>query len=274
MKKSKRETMVSAMKTGNKMKSPARKKLPSAAFKPQSGVMRALLAVTAAGCLCIPAAYAAMAGQITHLSGTLSAKKADGTSKLLAVKSDVAEGDTLSTQAETYARIKFVDGGEVVLRPGTQLKIESYAYNAARPEGDSVVLSMFKGGLRAVTGLIGKRNREKVTFATETATIGIRGTHFGALLCQSDCGSVQTTSGTPPPNGLHVDVTNGVITISNGAGSVQLTAGQFGFVASPGTPPAVVPPGQGVPVTMPSSISKNKGGGKGIGKGDDADCKM
>ncbi|MDO8340357.1 MAG: hypothetical protein Q7T59_00080, partial [Candidatus Woesebacteria bacterium] len=82
----------------------------------QAGVMRGLFAAVAAGCFCIPAAHAATAGQITHLSGTLSAKKADGTSKLLAVKSDVAEGDTLSTEKETYARIKFADGGEVVLR--------------------------------------------------------------------------------------------------------------------------------------------------------------
>lgn len=228
----------------------------------------------ALGLAWIPAAHAATAGQITHLSGTLSAKKPDGTSKLLSVKSDVAEGDTLSTETETYARIKFKDGGEVVLRPGTQLKIESYAYNAAKPESDNVVLSMFKGGLRAVTGLIGKRNREKVTFATETATIGIRGTNFGALLCQNDCGGVQTTSGAPPANGLHVDVATGAITLSNKAGSIELNPGQFGYAANSNTAPVPVPPQQGVSVTMPSSISKDKAGGRGIGKGDDSECKM
>jgi len=236
--------------------------------------MRAVLAVAAGGFFCIPVAFAATAGQVTHLSGTLSAKKSDGTSKLLAVKSVINEGETLSTEAETYARIKFNDGGEVVLRPGTQLKIESYAYNAAKPESDNIVMSMFKGGLRAVTGLIGKRSREKVTFATETATIGIRGTHFGALLCQNDCGGVPTTAGVPPPNGLHVDVTTGAIVLSNGAGSVQLNAGQFGFAASANTAPVPVPPQQGVQVTMPSSISQDKGGGKGIGKGGDSECKM
>lgn len=186
----------------------------------------------------------------------------------------MAEGDTLTTEAETYARVKFADGGEVVLRPGTQLKIESYAYNAARPESDNIVMSMFKGGLRAVTGLIGKRNREKVTFATETATIGIRGTHFGALLCQNDCGGVPTTGGTPPANGLHVDVTTGSITMSNAAGTIQLNPGQFGYAASSNTAPVPVPPQQGVQVTVPSSISKDKAGGRGIGKGDDSECKM
>ena len=237
-------------------------------------MIRGLLAALAIGVVWAPVVHAATAGQITHLSGTLSAKRADGTSKLLSVKSDVLEGDTLSTETETYARIKFGDGGEVVMRPGTQLKIENYSYNAARPETDNVVMSMFKGGLRAVTGLIGKRNREKVSFQTETATIGIRGTHFGALLCQNDCGGVPTTGGTPPPNGLHVDVTNGAITMSNKAGSVQINAGQFGFVANANTPPVPVPPQQGIQVTMPSSISQNKGGGRGVGKGDDAECKM
>jgi hypothetical protein len=238
-------------------------------------MMRALLVALALG-LAGPAAEAAAAtaGQITHLSGTLSAKRADGSSKLLSVKSEVMEGDTLGTESETYARIKFADGGEVVMRPGTQLKIENYSYNAAKPESDNIVLNMFKGGLRAVTGLIGKRNREKVSFQTETATIGIRGTHFGALLCQNDCGGVPTTGGQPPANGLHVDVTSGAIIMSNKAGSVQLNAGQFGFAANAGTPPVPVPPQQGIQVTMPSSISQNKGSGKGIGKGDDAECKM
>ena len=236
-------------------------------------MMRTLLAALTVSLVWGSTAYAATAGQITHLSGTLSAKRADGTSKLLAVKSEVMEGDTLGTETETYARIKFVDGGEVVMRPGTQLKIENYAYNATKPESDNIVLSMFKGGLRAVTGLIGKRNREKVSFQTETATIGIRGTHFGALLCQNDCGGVPTTGGQPPPNGLHVDVASGAISMSNKAGTVLINTGQFGFVANANTAPTIVPPQQGIQVTMPSSISQNKGGGRGIGKGDDAECK-
>ncbi len=246
----------------------------NSAPRADAGLIMAAFVAVVAGMVWVPPVHAAAAGQITHLSGTLSAKRADGTAKLLSVKSDVMEGDTLGTEGDTYARVKFNDGGEVVMRPGTQLKIESYSYNAAKPESDSVVMSMFKGGLRAVTGLIGKRNRDKVSFQTETATIGIRGTHFGALLCQNDCGGVPTTGGTPPPNGLHVDVANGAITMSNAAGSVQINAGQFGYVPSPNAPPTIVPPQQGIQVTMPSSISQNKGGGRSVGKGDAAECKM
>lgn len=254
------------------MKSQPRKKSPSARPDPVRALLFAGALAAAAGWM--PLVHAGVAGQITHLSGTLSAKRADGSSKLLSVKSEILEGDTLSTETETYARIKFADGAEVVMRPVSQLKIESYSYNAAKPESDNVLINMFKGGLRAVTGLVGKRNREKVTFQTETATIGIRGTHFGALLCQNDCGGVPTTGGKPPPNGLHVDVTNGSIAMTNKAGTVQLNAGQFGFVANSNSVPQQVPPQQGIQVTMPSSIAQNKGEGKGIGKGADAECKI
>lgn len=211
-------------------------------------------------------------GKITHLSGTVAVKRADGTSKVLSIKSDIQQGDTLSTQDDTYARVKFVDGGEVVLRPNSQLKVEAYAFNQSKPESDNVVLSMFKGGLRAVTGLLGKRNREKVAFTTPTATIGIRGTHFGALFCNSDCGGIPTTTGKPPENGLHIDVADGSIAVSNPAGQQIINAGQFGFVKDIQTPPAVVPPQQGIQVTMPTSIADNKGEGKGVGKDKASEC--
>ncbi len=211
-------------------------------------------------------------GNVTHLSGVLTAKRADGTTKLISVKSEVQEGDTLVTERDTYARIKFADGGEVVLRPGSQLKIEAYAFDRAKPEADNILLSMLKGGLRAVTGLVGKRNRDAVSFGAVTATIGIRGTHFGALICQNDCGGVPTVSGKPPENGLHLDVADGAIVVRNTAGQQVITSGQFGFVQSANTPPVVVPPSQGIQVTMPTSISQNKASGRGVGKANENEC--
>ncbi len=211
-------------------------------------------------------------GRVTHLSGLLSVKHADGTSKVLSVKSEIQEGDTLATEQDTYARIKFADEGEVVLRPGSQLKVAAYSYDKAKPQSDNVILNMLKGGLRAVTGLIGKRSRDKVTYGTSTATIGIRGTHFGALLCQNDCGGVPTVTGKPPENGLHLVVTDGAIVVRNGAGQQVLNAGQFGYVRSASSAPVIVPPQQGIQVTMPQSISQNTGTGRGVGKSKESEC--
>jgi len=202
-------------------------------------------------------AYSQVVGVVTHLSGVLTAKRADGSTAVLAIQSKIQQGDTLITESNTYTRVKFLDNGEIVLRPGSQIVVKSYLYDAEKPAQDNVAISLVKGGLRAVTGLVGKRNHDAVSFDTPTATIGIRGTNFGALFCQNDCGGVPTSSGSTPQNGLHVDVAQGAVALTNPAGQQTLGAGQFGFVGALNTPPTMVPPTQGVPVTMPQSISRN-----------------
>ncbi len=216
--------------------------------------------------------WAGVAGQVTHLSGTLSARTAEGSSRLLSVNSDVQEGELLTTEKGTYARVKFVDGAEVVLRPASQLRVSAYHYAEHEPKSDNILLNLLKGGLRAVTGLIGKRNRSAVSVNTPTATIGIRGTHFGALFCQQDCADVPNISGQPLADGLHVDVASGAIVLRNNTGEQLISAGQFGFAPSSVLPPVVVPPSEGVQVTMPPSISQNEASGAGIGQGADQSC--
>ena len=239
--------------------------------------MRALsgLCITLAlGCLLAATAAQAGVGTVTHLSGVLSSKGAVGSSKVLSVKSEVNEGDLLTTESETYARVKFVDGAEIVLRPGTQLRVAAYSFQESKPQNDNAFFSLLKGGLRAVTGALGKRSQDKVGFTTNTATIGIRGTHFGVLLCNGDCAAVATTSGSSPADGLHVDVTSGAVVVTNAAGQVLVGAGQFGFVPNANTVPVVVPPAQGIQVTMPTNIAQNKGGGSGVGTSDGTECKL
>lgn len=209
---------------------------------------------------------------VTHLSGTLSVSRADGTTRILSVRSEVLDGDTLATARETYARVKFSDGAEVVLRPESRFKVDSYSYEAAKPEGDNFIVSLLKGGMRSVTGLLGSRSKDKVSVQTSTATIGIRGTHFGLLVCNNDCGGIPTVSGQPPANGLHVDVASGAVAVTNAAGSQVLSAGQFGFVAGAAATPVVVPPSQGIRVTMPTAISSNGAGGQSVTSKGDAAC--
>ena len=225
------------------------------------------------GLLLSAAAWAeGAAGSITHLSGVLFATHMDGTKKMLSVKSEVIEGDTLRTEVNTYARIKFTDGGEVVLRPETIFKIENYGYSTSQKQQDNFLVSLLKGGLRSVTGMIGKRNPELFQMKTTTATIGIRGTHFGALLCNNDCASIPTVSGQPPGNGLHTDTAQGTTVVSNAAGSIEVPAGAFSYTPSPTAPPVLVPPSQGIQVTMPTSISSNKASGSGVGSSDSNAC--
>ena len=230
----------------------------------------ALLLAALTGAL--PDAALAAAGAVTHLSGAVVARRADGQSQILSVKSEVFEGDVVATAENSYARLKLGDGTEVVLRPGTQLKVNSFKFSEQRPQEDSVFLSLLKGGFRSVTGLLAKRNPANFRVQAPSATIGIRGTNFGALVCQDDCAKVPGPGGKPPANGLHVDVADGAIVVSNAAGAQEFKVGQFGFVASAATPPVAVPPAQGTKITLPPQAAAQPTGGGTVGTSGSTEC--
>ena len=211
-----------------------------------------------------------VAGSVTHLSGMLLAKKTDGTSRILAQKSEVIVGDTLATAENSYARVKFTEGGEVTLRPNTQFEIREYSYEPDKPEGDNIVLALAKGGLRAITGLIAKRNQTKVQLHTISGTIGVRGTVLGALQCNNDCGNIRTAAGTVPENGVHVDVGDGAISFTNNTGTQVYTAGQFGHIRDFDTVPVIVPP-TAVPLPPPPP-NRFDTGRAGVGRASANEC--
>ena len=186
------------------------------------------------------AAAAESVGEIVQVQGVMFARTASGASRVLALHSPVDRGDVLVTGRDTFARVRFVDRGEVLLRPGTQLRVSFYAYDERKPDGDSAVLDLIKGGLRAITGLIGKRSPQTVRFDTIVATLGVRGTEFGVLLCAGDCGGILDGEGNAPPDGLHTDVESGTIVLTNGAGEQLFGAGTSGYVPNATTLPALV----------------------------------
>ena len=192
---------------------------------------------------------------VTHLSGTVSVLKPGGQVKLLGQKSQVETGDLISTETDSYVRLKFTDGGEMTLRPNTSIKIDQYGYDETKPDQDNFVFSLVKGGLRTITGLIGKRGkRDAYRLNTATATIGIRGTYYGAFW---SVGNPQL------PDGLYLDVMEGGIVAFNQGGSLDIGPGQFGFVSRIDLPPVLLP--------QPPNLSNGEqtgGGNSGKSEGD------
>ena len=99
--------------------------------------------------------FAASSGQVQHLSGTLSAQRADGSVRILSQKSEVNQGDVLTTQKDSYVQINFTDGSSMTMRPNTQMKLETYQFDEGKPQADNAFFRLIKGGLRTVTGLVG-----------------------------------------------------------------------------------------------------------------------
>ena len=93
----------------------------------------------------------------------------------------IESGDSIVTGSAGQAQIRFTDGGLVSLSPNSQFNIDKYADENDAGK-DSFAVSFLRGGMRAITGLIGKRNRENYKVTTSTATIGIRGSGFSGRI--------------------------------------------------------------------------------------------
>lgn len=206
-------------------------------------------------CLWSSLAQAEAAGRVSQLAGLLSVERQGGV-MILGIGSPLLAGDTLQTGANAYARLKLIDGGDITLRPNTRFQITQFTYRQQQPQADSALFALFKGGLRAVTGLVGKRgDQDSYQLKAQTATIGIRGTHFGLLFCQQDCIGINGADGRPAADGLHADVLEGSIVLSNPAGRQLLHQGEFAFAPALNLPPVLVPPAQAV-MAMQSETPK------------------
>lgn len=193
------------------------------------------------------------AGTVMQLNGPLFAKKADGTVKVLAVNSVVELGDTLVTKKNTFTKIQFTDDGVMILRPNSQFKVSDYRFEEASPAKSKAVFNLVQGGVRAITGKIGKLgNTDGFQLMTTTATVGIRGTTFEARVCEGDCGSVK--------DGVYFHVLDGVIWVRNSAGLQDIRAGQYAYVESAGALPRLLLENPGIDFTLPGFLNQPPAG--------------
>jgi len=131
-------------------------------------------------------------------------------------RSKVFVGDTLVTGKKGRAQVRFIDGAVVSLRADSELNIHKYSYGKVKADEGSL-MTLIKGGFRTITGAIGK---QKYKVITSMATIGIRGTHYEAVINN---------------NQLFVALWDGGVTLSNSAGQIDLGLGadyNFGMVQS------------------------------------------
>jgi hypothetical protein len=96
-------------------------------------------------------------------------------------RSDVLEGDTLVTGANGEVQIRFNDHAILALRAGSRLKISAY-HRAADNRPEQVLMELLTGGFRTITGTLGKANKAAYQIRTPQASIGIRGTHYEAVI--------------------------------------------------------------------------------------------
>ena len=161
----------------------------------------------------------ASAGKVQFATAGATILAADGSSKAMVKGLDISQGDTILT-GEGRAQVKFSDGAYLSFQPNTEFKVEEYNFNGQQDGTEKGFFRLVKGGLRAISGLVGREHKPAYKLSTSVATIGIRGTYYLAEFNEK----------------LKAHVGQGSVYIYNEFGDIILFKGQ-GAVVYPGKAP-------------------------------------
>lgn len=180
-------------------------------------------------------AYAGVAGHIQFVIGNVQITEAGGKTRAAQKGDAINEGDTLTSAAKSTAQVKMQDGGLIAVRADSRLKFDQFEFNGKEDGKEKNFFSLAQGGLRAVSGMIGRTNKQNYKISTPTATIGIRGTDHETVV-------IPPGGGNMAPPGTYNMVNIGETAMTTNLGTVNVRPGD-GMAFSPGMnqPPVVMP---------------------------------
>ena len=148
---------------------------------------------------------------VSALQGSAQAIPTTGSPRALKDGDAVNEGDNVTTAENSSLVLRFEDGQIVAMSAKSRMAITTYKYNQKEPAKSSVFLSLVTGGMRAITGLIGKVSPDRVAYRAGNATIGIRGTDVTFATANGD---------------VVVTVVDGAISFTFGGKTIAIPAGE------------------------------------------------
>jgi hypothetical protein len=152
----------------------------------------------------------------------------------LTAGSAIERFDVIRTGEASSAQLRFSDETIVAMRAKSRFHVSSYRYTGSDDGVSEIGFALLRGGIRTLTGLIGKTRPERYRMATPLATVGIRGTAYSLVLCQKDC---TDDDGTTAPDGAYGLVFEGRVAVANNAGEREFAIDEAFFVADASTPP-------------------------------------
>jgi hypothetical protein len=127
--------------------------------------------------------------KLVSSQGEVYATDNQGTRRRVVDGGSVYPGDMVETGGGTRGVLAFRDDSRLTLGANSQFRVDSFLFDEKNPAEGKFLVSLLRGSMRALTGLIGKANNRNVSFATPTATVGIRGTGLDL-----DCGATASCS--------------------------------------------------------------------------------
>lgn len=169
-------------------------------------------------------ALAAVAGHIQFVHGNVQITTPSGQVRAARKGDEVNEGDILTSAKDASAQVRMQDGGFIAVRPETRMKFDQFRFSGKEDGEERSFFSLFKGGFRAVTGLIGRINKQNYRITTPAATIGIRGTDHETFVVTPDSPLAQVAQA-----GVYNKVNTGETTLTTDRGTINIQANQMGF---------------------------------------------
>ncbi len=117
-------------------------------------------------------------GEVMFVSGAASRTLANGSSAPVAKGLTLLEGDRIVTQPDSHVYVRLRDGGLLVVRPASELKVDRWRFDPGHPQQSQIKYTLENGAARHVSGEAAKAARDKFRFNTPVAAIGVRGTDF------------------------------------------------------------------------------------------------
>ena len=139
--------------------------------------------------------------------------------------SSIQVGQLVQAQGNAEALLKTGDSSLIAVRPGAEFVAERFA--AKGNVDDNMALRLLRGGLRVITGWIGKTNRSAYVVNTSTATVGIRGTDHEPFVITDDLSARLVQ-----PAGTYDKVNRGGTSLQGRGGDLNLEPGQVGYATA------------------------------------------
>jgi len=117
------------------------------------------------------------AGFVKSVRGDVQLLSAAGTARPASPGDALGAVDRIVTGPDSSASVVLRDDTTLVVGPSSRMDLKEFHFDATTRDG-GLLVSLLRGSMRMITGLIGKTNPDAVRVETQTATIGIRGTDF------------------------------------------------------------------------------------------------
>lgn len=183
-------------------------------------------------------------GSVITLQGQGWIVHSDETRDEIAIGTNVKQGDSIHTSAQSKVEARFLDGSTVIVKPSSEVNIEQYRWDEKNKSGISI-MQFIKGAFRAISGLIARDDPDNFEFITPVATIGVRGTDFGARLCEyATCVTQTAGDSLTLSQGVYIGVLDGQIVLRGHGTQTLVDAGNAVFQKDANSP---VKPVQNLP---------------------------